>query len=155
MSLTPNQLEAMLVENIRSYLADYKTSDEVEALRLRELCETLNWFFLALVREHEKWSRFHSVDGVVALSVELRSVKELALDGYIFVFGEKRTGGFMMEPFSATLRIKEAGDRLGAYRILCGDANRAFGTIQYSVSRSPRQTMSPDAWLFTLESEEN
>ena len=151
MALQPDELEAMLAENVRAYLADYKTSEQLEAQRLQELCETLNWFFLAIVREHERWNRYHSVDGVVALSVEVRSANELALDGYIFVFGEKRTRGFMMEPFSATLRIVQAGDRLRRYRIQCGDVSRPFATVPYSMSRSPRMKMVPEDWLFTLE----
>jgi hypothetical protein len=89
MALDAKQLEEMLVGNLRSYLADYKSSDELEAKRLQELCSTLNWFCYVLVRDHEKWNRFDSVDGVVALSVEVRSDNELALDGYIFSIWEK------------------------------------------------------------------
>ncbi len=59
MSLEPSQLEGMLVKNIRSYLADYKSSDELEAQRLQELCSTLTWFFTALVRGHEKQNQFY------------------------------------------------------------------------------------------------
>ena len=155
MILEPSQLEEMLVGNVRSYLSDYKSSDVLESQRLQELCETLNRFFLALVREHEKWNHFHSVDGVVALSVEVRSADDLELEGYIFVFGGNRSRGFMMEPFSASLQIAETGERLSAYRIRCGDAGRPFATVPYSVSRSPRQNMVPERWLFTLESQKN
>ena len=153
MTLDANQLEQMLVGNVRSYLADCKISDELEVKRLQELCSTLNWFFYVLVQHHEKWNRFDSVDGVVALSVEVRSANELALDGYIFVFGRNRSRGDMMEPFSASLEIGETSGRLRAYRIMCGDENRPFATVPYSVSRSPRWNMVPETWLFTLESE--
>ena len=152
MTLDANRLEEMLVRDVRSYLADHKSSEELEAKQLQELCSTLNWFFYALVRDHEKWNRFDSVDGVVALSVEDRSDNELALDGYIFVFGRSRSSGFMMEPFSASLQIGETSDRLRCYRIMCGDANRPFATVPYSLSRSPRWKMTPEQWLFTLES---
>jgi hypothetical protein len=152
MTLDANQLEEMPVGDVRSYLADHKSSDELEPKRLQELCSTLHWFFYVLVRDHAKWNRFDSVDGVVALSVEVRSVNELALDGYIFVFGRNRSSGFMMEPFSASLQIGETSGRLRAYRIMCGDANRPFATVPYSVSRSPRWKMIPEQWLFTLES---
>ena len=154
MTLDANQLEEMLVGNARSYLADYESSDELEALRLRELCSTLNWFFLALVRDHEKWNRFDSVDGVVALSVEVKSSNELALDGYIFVFGRNPSRGFMMEPFSASLHIGETSGHLRAYRIMCGDANRPFATIPYSTSIRAQLRMAPEEWLFTFESEQ-
>ena len=155
MALDAKQLEQMLVRDVRPYLGDFKSSDELEAKRLQELCETLNWFFYVLVKDHEKWNRFDSVDGVVALSVEVRSASQLALDGYIFVFGRSRSSGFMMEPFSALIRIDETRGNLRSYRLMCGDANRPFATIPYSVSRSPRWKMIPEQWLFTLESERN
>jgi hypothetical protein len=108
MVLEASRLEEMLVENMRSYLADGKSSDELKAQRLQELCSTLNWFFSALVRGHEKWNRFHWLDGVIALSVEVKPDNEMALDGYIFV-GRERRDEFMMEPFSASLQVSETG----------------------------------------------
>jgi hypothetical protein len=155
MPLQANQLEEMLVENVRSYLADYQSSDELEARRLQQLCSTLTWFFSALVRGHEKRDQFYGIDDVVALSVEVRPHSELALKGYAIVYQYKQVRKFMMEPFSASLQLAEMGNRLRAYRIKCGDANRQFATIPYSVSIRAQSRMVSEEWLFTFESEQD
>lgn len=142
-----SRLEAKLANDVRSYLSDYKSSDRIEAERLRELCSTLARFFGELVRGHEKWNRFYWVDDFAPLLAKVEAGSEVALDG-LLIRGQQKQSSEWTEPLLASPKIPAVGSPL-EYEITCGDADQGLGTRRYGEEGLPTKR-TPRDWLFTF-----
>jgi len=145
-ALETSKLETMVARDVRSYLADYRSGDRVEAERLRELCSTLARFFGELVAGHKAWSRFYWVDDIVPLSVQVNSGLQVVVDG-LLIWGQEKQSHEWREPFVASLRIGGTGSVPLVYQITCGDADQGLGLNSYAKEELWMKTF-PRTWLF-------
>jgi hypothetical protein len=147
-----NRLEAMLAEDVCSYLRVCERRDEIEQEQLRSLCETLARLLGGLLEEHEQWSRYYWVDAIVPTATTARSGSELNVEGFM-IWAERGQSGEWMEPFSASIRLREPGREMSGYRITCGDAVRGLRTLNYTMGTKRARWARAEGWLFEFSTE--
>ena len=140
-------LKAMLVEEVRSYLLVRGGQDEEE--QLRSVCSALARLLGQLLQKHEKWSRYKWVDAIIPTVETVPSADEVRIQGTM-VWGERGQSREWIEPFSAWVQIPTINQEPLRCKILFGDAARGLGTLPYS--RNPRHAdlNEPARWLFSF-----
>jgi hypothetical protein len=144
-------MEALLANSVRSYLARPDLDSEVEQQRLREVCSALARILGRRLEGHDKWSRFYCVDAISPTSATIVSARELLVQGLV-IWGQSRQNREWVEPLFASVRLPEGSDEPLSYQIMCGDAPLGLGTRAYGTGRRSNQTL-PQEWIFTFSGE--
>ena len=144
-------MQALLANSVRSYLAEPNLDNESQRQQLPEVCSVLARILGRRLEGDEKWSRFYWVDAISPTSATIVSARELVVQGLV-IWGQSRQNREWVEPIFASVRLPEESDESLSYQIMCGDTLVGLGTRAYGAGRLSNQTL-PQEWIFKFSEE--
>ena len=143
-------LEAMLADEVREYIAGRE--DEAEPEKLRSIYSTFARLLNGLLEGAEGWSPYYWVDDILQSSIAILSDNEVIVLGWM-IWGETKQTGECVEPFRAFVHLPDGNDAVFRYEICCGDAAQGLGKKPYEDGLAYRDPALPEQWLFRFSLE--
>jgi hypothetical protein len=69
------------------------------------------------------------------------------------IWGERGKTQQWVEPFSASVRVSDNGEKLLGYQIMCGDAAKGLAKVPYGEQVRSAARSDPKDWLFVFSQE--